>query len=128
MPSCAPGVWRVEAGLLFDVAGMGLAERITRSSISIALNGSAEKARSDSAMLSNHVSPRPSHSASAGMHLSMRLIRRPRKPEVTHDLGVPSRPVREELLARQPGLSANEADASDHGALTVRAAAGTIPA
>ncbi len=55
-------------------------------------------------------------------------LQAPQTGKLTHDLGVPSCPVREELLAREAGLSADETDASDHGALTVRAAAGTIPA
>ena len=92
----------------------------SRSSSSIARQGSVANARSESGMLSNHVSPSPSQAALSGAQRSTRVKRKPASPaaggRAPHDARTSGRRIR---LA-EARLAADKTDAPDHAGLGER--------
>src|SRR5271166_721177 len=116
MPSCARSVWWVEACRLFDVTGMGLADEFCP----VFDQHRFERFGGEGAIgVGNTVEPGLAEAVPFGIGRNASVnaaeSQAPQTGKLTHDLGVPACPVRKELLARQAGFSADEADASDHG-------------
>src|ERR1700692_1515456 len=87
----------------------------SRSSSSIARQGSVANARSESGMLSNHVSPGPPRGGACGRAtIDPGEAQAAQAGQLADELGVTPEPVSEELLLAEPRLAADKTDPADH--------------